>query len=165
MSSLNNILDDWFLPAQKKAPFYSLILDVGRAWLPQERPINIRPMQMKQCFRNAGTLALEHKNLTYVEGIAVSIIPIHHAWCIDEQGRVVDPTWQDSDQCLYLGIAFETEFMRECVIDSGHWGLMLEHMKVGPLHQLTKGINLELHDEQLINQWARAHGLSKPPPG
>lgn len=50
----------------------------------------------KECFRNALMMAQE-RSLDYVEGYALGHgIPVHHAWCLDADGKVVDPTWRDS---------------------------------------------------------------------
>ena len=46
----------------------------------------------KECYANAAHLAIWNKKLTYCEGQVMTILPIDHAWCIDEDGVVVDPT-------------------------------------------------------------------------
>jgi len=68
-------------------------------------PKRMRMGTPKLCFANSAKLAMKHSNLRYCEGYIVRIIPIHHAWCIDEHGRVIDATLRDpvSD---YLGVAF-----------------------------------------------------------
>ena len=47
----------------------------------------------QQCFDNAFRLARRVPSLRYVEGIALSIIPMAHAWCVDEHDRIIDLTW------------------------------------------------------------------------
>jgi hypothetical protein len=65
-----------------------------------------RRRKAKQCFLNAARFESQY-GLTYVEGFAHSIIPVHHAWCVTADGRVVDPTWHDADETTsYLGIPF-----------------------------------------------------------
>ena len=50
------------------------------------------------CYKNATLLAMENEALTYVEGkVATMGIPIDHAWCIDADGVVIDPTWSAQD--------------------------------------------------------------------
>lgn len=64
---------------------------------------------MGQCFYNAWELA-ENMGLHYVEGYAVSgdmPIPLEHAWCVNDAGRVFDPTWADGHH--YFGMAFNSE--------------------------------------------------------
>ena len=45
------------------------------------------------CCWTAYHLAARRKNLRYSEGFAVALTPVEHAWCIDQEGRVIDPTW------------------------------------------------------------------------
>ena len=47
------------------------------------------------CFSNAARLARRKSaQWRYVEGYAVGhVIPVHHAWCVNAQDEVVDPTW------------------------------------------------------------------------
>lgn len=46
------------------------IRKMGRAWAPQACPPGITPGTKKQCYANAGILAMENPELTYVEGYA-----------------------------------------------------------------------------------------------
>lgn len=49
------------------------------------------------CFENAYQLAIA-RGLHYCEGYAVSgalVVPLAHAWCVDDGGSVYDPTWAD----------------------------------------------------------------------
>lgn len=73
----------------------------------------------KQCFRNALTAALNHPELTYVEGWAFTgVLPVHHAWLVDSEGRVHDPTWDGRDlsgERVYLGVPFETDYLAKTV--------------------------------------------------
>lgn len=64
---------------------------------------------MKQCFLNASKIALS-KGLIYCEGYAAGIIPVLHAWLINEKDEVIDPTWKDGD--YYFGIPIKTEYLR-----------------------------------------------------
>jgi hypothetical protein len=61
-----------------------------------------KPGRIKMCFQNARRLVqLTRGHLTYVEGFAVmmSAVPVHHAWNVDPEGRLVDIT------CQALGVA------------------------------------------------------------
>lgn len=70
----------------------------------------------KLCFGNAIALALL-RGLGYVEGYAMGPfgLPIHHAWNVDEEGRLIDVTWSaihDEEgrrpipDSAYLGVRF-----------------------------------------------------------
>ena len=47
---------------------------------------------------NSYRLAQQDASLTYFEGVATTNAgprsPIFHAWCVDGDGRVIDPTWE-----------------------------------------------------------------------
>jgi hypothetical protein len=80
-------------------------------WVPWEtwRGRGYRRAREKFCFNNANKLALNHDELTHVEGFAWNkgMMAVHHAWCVTEDGFVVDPTWRDTDETTeYLGIPF-----------------------------------------------------------
>jgi hypothetical protein len=84
----------------------------------------------RKCFVNAFHLADAHPELTYVEGFASKRSePIHHAWCVTEDGRVVDPTWQQHDgdpepeQWEYLGVPFELAFVDEITDRKGTYAV------------------------------------------
>ena len=78
----------------------------------------------KACFMNATHLAIELPHLTYVEGkvMLFDIITIDHAWCVDEEGVVVDPTFAPgiSDNTYdriggYFGVPFRTDYIEKAV--------------------------------------------------
>jgi hypothetical protein len=72
---------------------------------------------MKQCFHNA-RIAAKRYRWKYVEGMANSIIPVHHAWCVDDAGQVQEVTWEKLGDC-YVGVVFD-KIPKECVFDN--WG-------------------------------------------
>src|SRR5581483_4835475 len=63
----------------------------------------ISKMPDQQCFKNAAKLALQEQWL-YVEGFGSNGHPIHHAWCVNARGRVVEPTWENPGTA-YFGLA------------------------------------------------------------
>lgn len=113
-----------------------LVLSLGRAWSPAPLPAGIEPMAIKQCFTNAYLLAARRSDLTYVEGYAAGVIPVHHAWCVDRLGNVVDPTWASHPRTArglaagteYMGIPFKTSWLkthvRRCLDSAGVWGVL-----------------------------------------
>ena len=85
----------------------------------------IERMTAKECFSNAGMLALR-EGYDYREGFAVRLdlgIPIHHAWA-EWDGHVLDPTWDHPENCLYLGVPFDTDVLEEWTLKKGYWGLL-----------------------------------------
>lgn len=77
----------------------------------------------RECFNNSMRAALRY-DLTYVEGFATSgILPVHHAWNLDEQGRVVDFTWRPwvqgvrpPEEWAYFGVPLATDAVIDKVI-------------------------------------------------
>lgn len=101
------------------------VLTHGREWTTKtDVPKEARDRKLGQCFRNAANLALGwyRNELIYCEGYAISVIPMMHAWCIDLQGRIIDPTgnqWTD-----YFGLAFKSMYLQEALQSQGHYGLI-----------------------------------------
>lgn len=67
---------------------------------------------------------LRRPDLVYVEGYAAGIIPVLHAWCVDSDGKVVDPTWDDGIGTEYFGVPFNRAFVMTAVVDKGSYGLI-----------------------------------------
>ncbi len=59
---------------------------------------------IKRCFDNCSKLAYKYKKLEYIEGYVQSIIPIEHAFLINDKNEIVDPTLAiKSGSGKYLG--------------------------------------------------------------
>lgn len=92
------------------------VLREGQEFRPEPLPSKYSRMEMCRCFENAATLAAADEGLTYVEGIAWGKVPCPHAWCVDDKGSVIDPTWAAGDdwaQLRYFGVPFKTSFVLE----------------------------------------------------
>lgn len=79
-----------------------------------------RPGVMKACFYNAFILSSRTRGrLAYCEGYAMNkFMPVHHAWNVDPEGRVVDVTWNERTVVgqfgtAYLGIKFPLPYVRK----------------------------------------------------
>jgi hypothetical protein len=59
------------------------------------------------CFANAITSAVK-QGWRYVEGYALRLYPVLHAWCETEQGQAYEVTWPDVGRA-YLGVSFPLE--------------------------------------------------------
>jgi len=102
-----------------------LLLALGRSYQAQPLPRMFERGPARQCFANAGLLALGNPSLTYVEGLAdCGILPTAHAWCVDRAGRVIDPTWSNCAQATYFGIPVQWEALEEHLDETGYWGLL-----------------------------------------
>lgn len=85
--------------------------------------------QERNCFQNAFRLSQRHE-LTYVEGFASTFgLPVHHAWCVTSDGRVVDPTWRERagvpvEEWQYIGIPFSGEFVDKTIFRKKTYGVL-----------------------------------------
>lgn len=100
------------------------MLQMGRAWTPQPLPAWVSPGPKRQCYQNAGNLVIENRGLTYVEGYAQppGLPPVHHAWCVDAEGRVIDNTFDDPEDAQYYGVPLTAQTLRELVETVKCWG-------------------------------------------
>lgn len=84
----------------------------------------------KECFKNAYLLA-ENKGLIYVEGYAITKgvpVPTLHAWCIDKNDAVYDPTWKDGID--YFGVPFDINYVRKTMLKTRVFGV-IDNIKMG----------------------------------
>jgi hypothetical protein len=87
----------------------------GTTFTPTALLPSIRPMPLGQCFENAYRLATRTSAFHYVEGYAMGIIPMHHAWVIDQDGNAYDPTWASGATGLgsaYIGVELNLAAVR-----------------------------------------------------
>ena len=98
------------------------LLAHGTAWQPVARPADVDPGSRHDAFRNAFRLARKRPQLRYCEGFTLprgyDDLPNRHAWCIDGDGTVVDPSpgWAEPGGRLrdcYFGIAIPVAFAED----------------------------------------------------
>ena len=54
-------------------------------------------------------------------------ITTYHAWCLDRQGNVVDPTWEHRKGSEYLGIPIKTSALQVQILATQHWGFFIHN--------------------------------------
>lgn len=125
---MNEILRQYFLAVAKvKEPVAEFVSQHGKAFgdpIP-DHPAKADPWTKKLCFMNAA-LASQRYGLIYVEGFATLDglpIPIHHAWCVTEDGGIIDYTW-DTPGDSYFGVPFDQAFVVDCALTSKYWGIL-----------------------------------------
>jgi len=102
----------------KYRSYESLLLAEGTTWT-DVRVEDHGPA--RHCYTNAFYAAEEH-GWKYVEGFAMSVIPMPHAWCLDSD-QVVETTWDDAG-AEYRGIVLPLAYVSEAVSATGYWGVM-----------------------------------------
>jgi hypothetical protein len=83
------------------------LLREGQFFEPRPLPAGIDYLEVKHCIKNAFWTALRER-FVYVEGYAISCwsdLPLLHAWNLDQQGFVVDTTWNPHGRA-YFGVIF-----------------------------------------------------------
>jgi len=133
MNPTRDFLNTTMLAFQKLGhdmPLFQFVLEHGRTFRAQPLPSGFRRGVPKECFNNALNLVIDdagnERGLVYCEGYAFrpGLIPVHHGWCCDMEGNVIDNTWDDSEQCHYLGIPFNMRFICEMTLKLEHAGVL-----------------------------------------
>lgn len=71
------------------------------------------------CFQNAAVLAtICPERYTYVEGYAIGVIPVLHAWVMDADGNVLDITWPEAAEvgAAYWGVPLKAAYVKRTVM-------------------------------------------------
>lgn len=86
------------------------------------------------CFDNATHLLVARKaagdnSVRYAEGYAMDAevpVPMQHAWLVDANDKVIDPTWRNTDDNLYFGIVFDTKFVLDLMQIKRTTGILVD---------------------------------------
>jgi hypothetical protein len=126
MVELHKIFEQMHGPIlNNPTPVYEFLLEHGQEFqgIPwtKFRGTGYRKMKAQMCFANCWAASLIIPDLTYYEGYAhAGLITVHHAWCVDEQGRVVDFTWRKKAQNRlpeneweYFGVGFNSAMLND----------------------------------------------------
>ena len=136
------------------AMLYVYVLHRGRLFDAGELPATVRRGTSGQCFQNAAELVMkEPEKYAYVEGYAMGIMPVHHAWCVTRDGSVIDPTWTDSKESAYFGIPMNMRFVAETVLNNGVWGVFGEMPSTSLLRRST---------DDMVHPWWREEIAERP---
>lgn len=102
------------------------ILEHGQRFVPDAETFKGRRGKTGQCFKNASLKALS-ADLTYCEGyFLVYGIQLHHGWCINKAGRVIDPTVDNNDGRIteYFGVPFTRDYVLKAATQNKVYGIL-----------------------------------------
>ncbi len=94
----------------------------------ETEPVDLMKRLPGQCFKNAFELMgkdVPMKYPVYVEGYATFLnvgFPMLHAWCVSEDGWVLDPTWSLGME--YFGIAFNPKYVIKTCMKRKCYGII-----------------------------------------
>ena len=105
-----------------------------------------------ECFENAHKLVEKYPNLTYCEGLVVDLtvlpenVGIHHGWCCDENGDVVDPFTVHFNNnevprfmsYVYFGVKLPKELNDNCNNFSQRVRIMVGQYNISPKYNLQE---------------------------
>lgn len=118
----------------------AFVLEHGREWTPSplQEKSPIKRGAPKQCFFSSQAILMKllkkglEEEYTYVEGYASSgelgfILPVHHAWLADREGRVIDVTWNKPEASVYFGVPFRSRYVFEMIEKSSRCHSLIDH--------------------------------------
>jgi len=98
---------------------FGLIRELGSPWEGPVKAVRLGPL--KECYCNSMRAAAEN-GWVYVEGIALGVIPVQHAWCVRPDGVLIETTWEDPGT-EYFGVPFSMEGLLDIVGRTGFSGV------------------------------------------
>lgn len=116
----------------------------------------------KNCFEDAAMLSQEHPELTYVEGYALNtVLPTPHAWCVTEDGTVVDATWaavsrmHDTNESSrdYYGFTVTRQHLAAWLVRTGTFGILCDDKPTELL--LTHGMDVLENAAKYLPKFAK----------
>lgn len=112
------------------------VLQNGVAFEPAPCPKDVRPGELKQCFKNAADLVIHNPSrFIYCEGYAAGVIPVHHAWVFDvcgSFGALVDNTWlRNMAGTDYFGIAINYEYLSDTLLSTERYCSLIDRWSDG----------------------------------
>lgn len=104
-----------------------LVLENGLPFLKRIKPSPFRG-EPKSCYQNCTSALLRYPELSYCEGFAISnevAFVIAHAWLVDDNSQVIDPTWNENYvDPTYFGVVFTREFVGKVALKTKQYGIL-----------------------------------------
>jgi hypothetical protein len=106
---------------------YRLVLDHGRPFSDRIIPSPFRA-KPRQCYQNCFKPLWRRKDWYYCEGYAIDDdlnLAIAHAWLVNDNGQVIDPTWNDDSKgATYFGVVLQREYVFEIAKTTKSYGIL-----------------------------------------
>ena len=122
------------------------LLSIGTYCVAQALPGRYMRRPPQACYANAAALVRRARGLTYVEGMAKSAttgMVVDHAWCIDAERRVIDPTWDQPEDAAYLGVPIDRATYEDLTLFDGSSSAFLDEnhaIRIGFLLKLNPAL-------------------------
>ena len=104
---------------------YDFLLKNGSGWRadPDSDP---KTASGAGSFRQAGLIALLVHRWTYAEGFACrpGSFPVPHAWLVDAEGELADPSWRSTKGTEYFGVPVKPEFLGRQLLTQDYYRLL-----------------------------------------
>lgn len=139
-----------------KNAYYEFMMAHGRDYRFNKKSFKGKRGEPKNCYGNSTMLAAMNPDLTYVEGkVTIHGVPLDHAWCVNEKGRVVDPTIINKGQVgEYFGVPFKTRYVKRAVMINKYFGLLDYFSATKTVPKLFE-LGLEAGQAWLLDQYPR----------
>lgn len=129
-----NILDHVLMcNSMRENPYHSFLIKYGLEFKVIADDLPFSRGEMKRCYANSAERAWANRDFYYVEGLACIEdypVPLEHAWLVDRDGKVFDPTWEDG--VSYFGVPFRASFVREMAAYTGYYGILVNGSGYAP---------------------------------
>jgi hypothetical protein len=121
----------------KYAGMEDMVLKHGQFFEPPKKgdklPKGCQKGEAKDCYRNSmNNMMMNPDDYTYVEGYAtidiMSGFGISHAWLVDKEGNVIDPTWEPGVGTSYFGIKLNKDFVLDTILRTEMAGVIVNDM-------------------------------------
>lgn len=105
---------------------YCALIEFGQVWRPKALPNFVPKGTKKECFKNALRLAHRYPEFRYVEGYGYEegLVPVYHAWCVNDHGDVIDPTWPFPEKTQYFGFAVSVSLVHAIIDEIQSYGVL-----------------------------------------
>lgn len=124
----------------------AFVLQHGEEFEDPHLPDHLEEMEPNMCFMNCFELAGTRDDLVYCEGWVIQDgfpLPIHHAWCIDEDGRAVEPTIVIAEfkTLSYFGIRIpDFGALCEVIEETGTYSVLFKRKGHAMIERIGSGV-------------------------